>query len=159
MEMRDLLRDTMAHVPPARLLEDLSEADAIRRVPAAPHSITEIVAHLDFWQSWFLKRCAGKPEPMAASAALGWPAVPAGSWEAVRGRFLGGLEQAVALADQPGRLDQAITPAIELPELGSYVVRDALIHMATHNSHHLGQIVTLRQLMGLWPPRGGGWTW
>ena len=31
--------------------------------------------------------------------------------------------------------------------------------IAIHNSHHLGQIVTLRQLMGLWQPRGGGWTW
>ena len=70
-----------------------------------------------------------------------------------------GAKCALELAAEPGRLDQPITPAIELPELGNYVVRDALIHMATHNSHHLGQIVTLRQLMGLWPPRGGGWTW
>jgi len=28
-----------------------------------------------------------------------------------------------------------------------------------HNSHHLGQIITMRRLLGLWPPPGGTITW
>jgi hypothetical protein len=28
-----------------------------------------------------------------------------------------------------------------------------------HSSHHLGQIITIRQLLGLWPPPGGTLTW
>ena len=39
------------------------------------------------------------------------------------------------------------------------MTRDALVHVAHHNAYHLGQIVSLRQAMGLWPPAGGGWTW
>jgi hypothetical protein len=35
----------------------------------------------------------------------------------------------------------------------------ALVHVANHNAHHLGQIVLLRQLMGRWPPPSGSWTW
>ena len=36
---------------------------------------------------------------------------------------------------------------------------DALVHIAQHNSHHLGQVVSARQFLELWPPRAGGWTW
>jgi hypothetical protein len=28
-----------------------------------------------------------------------------------------------------------------------------------HSSHHLGQVVTIRQLLGLWPPPAGALTW
>ena len=31
--------------------------------------------------------------------------------------------------------------------------------IASHNSYHLGQIVLVRQLLGAWPPPGGGLTW
>ncbi len=69
------------------------------------------------------------------------------------------LERAVALGEQDGRLDDPIAPAIEFPPLAHYSIRDALVHMANHNSHHLGQVILLRQVMGLWPPPSGSWTW
>ena len=118
MQLRSLLVDTHAHMPPAQVLEDLSEQDAMRRISNLAHSIGDIVAHVEFWQSLLLKR--------------------------------GG---------QPDLLEETIYPALEFPPLASYTVRDALVHVANHNSHHLGQIITLRQLMGAWPPPGGGWTW
>jgi uncharacterized damage-inducible protein DinB len=31
--------------------------------------------------------------------------------------------------------------------------------MAAHNSHHLGQVVLLRQILGAWPPPSGSYTW
>jgi hypothetical protein len=34
-----------------------------------------------------------------------------------------------------------------------------LLSAALHNTHHLGQIITLRQLMGVWPPPSGTITW
>ena len=49
MDSHELLRDTTAYLPPARILEGLSPADAEERVGAAPHSIAVIVAHLAFW--------------------------------------------------------------------------------------------------------------
>ena len=42
-----------AHMPPARLLEGLTSADAARRIPGTPHTIVGLVAHLVFWQNWF----------------------------------------------------------------------------------------------------------
>ena len=59
----------------------------------------------------------------------------------------------------PTGADQLITPAIEFPPLAHYTVGTALVHIAQHNSHHLGQVILLRQLMALWPPPAGSWTW
>jgi len=52
-----------------------------------------------------------------------------------------------------------LTPAIEFPSLAHYSRRDVLVHVATHNAHHLGQVILLRQLLGVWPPPSGSWTW
>lgn len=159
MDIRHLLVETYTHMPPAQIVEDIAEADAMRTVSETVHSIAEILAHMEFWQDWFLKRCRGEASPMVQSAALGWPSVPDGDWQALRDRFLNGLNVAVQFAEDPVRLQQPLTPAIEFPPLASYTVGDALIHMAGHNSHHLGQIITLRQVMGSWPPGSGSFTW
>ncbi|HET7218354.1 MAG TPA: DinB family protein [Vicinamibacterales bacterium] len=157
--MRELLIDTLAYLSPVNALDGLGTEDAERRLDGANHSIAEIVAHLEFWQSWFCERCEGVAAPMVASARQGWPAVAPGSWPAVRGRFLEGLERAAALGDDATRLDAPIVPAIEFPPIAGYTVRDALVHVAQHNAHHLGQIILLRQLMHVWPPPSGSWTW
>jgi uncharacterized damage-inducible protein DinB len=52
-----------------------------------------------------------------------------------------------------------VTPPIEFPPLTHYTIADALTHVATHNAHHLGQVILLRQLAGTWPPPAGSWTW
>ena len=156
MNVRELLIETHAHIPPGHALEQLSAADAERRLPGAGHSIADIVAHMSFWQDWFCGRCDGVGNAMPAPAARGWPDVAPGSWPDVHARFTAGLERAAACAD---RGDDALTPAIEFPPLARYTVRDALVHIAQHNSHHLGQVILLRQLMALWPPPSGSWTW
>ena len=52
MDIRHFLVETHAHMPPAQILEDVSEADAMRRLSETIHSIAEIVAHMGFWQDW-----------------------------------------------------------------------------------------------------------
>lgn len=157
--LKELLRDTFAYIQPAAALEGLTDGQATRRVHDAPHSIAEVVAHLTFWQDWFLARCSGDPRPMIASAADGWPPVAEGEWPALNARFLAGLDAAVALAEDSVRLADPIDPPIEFPPMAEYTRHDALAHLAVHNAHHLGQIVTLRQLAGRWPPPAGPWTW
>lgn len=154
MTRAELLLSPIAYMPPPRILDGLSTEDAGRRLPGAPHTAAEILAHLVFWQSWFLNRCMGMPVPMVQAAADGWPAAAAADWPRLRGEFVTGLDRAVHLpADGP------IVPPIEFPPLAEYTVHDALTHLAVHNAHHLGQIVTLRQMMGAWPPPEGSWTW
>lgn len=154
MHLREFLTDTHAYMPPASALAGLEDEAANRRLPGTPHSVAEIVAHLNFWQNWFLKRCRGIDAPMAGAAAEGWPAVE--SWDVVRGQFLEGLTEAALLSEAA---DHPLEPAIEFPPMANYTVHQALAHIAVHNAHHLGQVVTLRQLMGQWPPPAGSWTW
>jgi uncharacterized damage-inducible protein DinB len=156
MQGRELLIDTYPHIPPVHAIAALTPEAAERRLPSTDHSIADLVAHMAFWQEWFLQRCQGVAEPIAAPASRGWPEVQPGSGPAVHDRFVSGLARIAALLD---RGDEVVTPAIEFPPLAHYTVRDAVVHVAQHNSHHVGQVVLLRQLMGLWPPPSGGWTW
>jgi uncharacterized damage-inducible protein DinB len=159
MTPHELLAAPIAYMPPARILDALSPAHAVGRVPGSPHSIVEIVAHLVFWQAWFLDRITGRPVPMPAGAVLGWPAAGEGEWNRLRDEFVNGLHRAVALAETPDERVRRVEPAIEFPPLAEYTVADALTHLAMHNAHHLGQVVTLRQMLGAWPPPEGSWTW
>ncbi len=159
MNVRELLIETLAHIPPAGTLEQLTPDAAERHVPGANHSIAEIVAHMNFWATWFCDRCEGRAAPMVTSAATGWPQVAPGTWPEVHRQFLSTLERAAALGTEPGRLAAPIAPPIEFPPLANLTVGDALVHMASHNAHHLGQVIILRQIMGLWPPPSGSYTW
>ena len=55
---------------------------------------------------------------------------------------------------------ELLTEPVEyLAPLAHYSRRDVFVHVATHNAHHLGQVILLRQLAGKWPPPSGSWTW
>jgi uncharacterized damage-inducible protein DinB len=153
-----MLVDTHAYLPPAATLAGITPEDATRRVNGLPHSIGELVAHIAYWQDWFIVRCEGHAEPMASSAALGWPAVAPEDWPAVHERFVTGLERLADIASQQAP-DTLVRPAIESPLLAQYSLRDVCEHIAQHNAHHLGQVIVLRQLLGLWPPPSGSYTW
>jgi uncharacterized damage-inducible protein DinB len=159
MHLKSLLRGAHAYLSPTAALGGLSAADAASRPANVPHSITEIVAHMAFWQEWFLDRCDGKVVPSPTSAALGWPEVDEENWDAVRERFDAGFTRALTLAEDRERLGQPIAPPIEMKHLATYTVGDVLTHVALHNAHHVGQVITIRQLLGSWPPPAGSWTW
>jgi uncharacterized damage-inducible protein DinB len=144
---------------PAAILNGLSSAEAATHVPRASHSIVEIVAHMEFWQSWFLQRCDGAGIPPPATASLGWPPAGAADWEPLRDRLLSGLERASALGADRTTAARRIAPAIEFPPLANYTVAEAVTHIGIHNAHHLGQIIVLRQMLGVWPPPDGSYTW
>jgi uncharacterized damage-inducible protein DinB len=158
MDPRPLLTDTIAFLSPRPALEGLTPELADRRVPGAPHSIAEIVAHLAFWQEWFCRRCEGTGDPMPQQAALGWPRPDPGGWEALRRRFLDGADRLARIAEA-GDPQRRVDPPLEFPPLANYTVEEVVVHVATHNAHHLGQVVLLRQMLGAWPPPSGSYTW
>ena len=157
MNLREFLSSPITHLAPAKALDGLDATAAEGHLPGAPHSIAEIVAHMAFWQDWFYARCTGNSVPIVASAAAGWPAVTHDSWPAIRSQFGERLEQLASLSD--GDLSKRVEPPIAFPPLANYTIGEALVHVATHNAHHLGQVILLRQLQGTWPPPAGSWTW
>jgi len=132
MHIRELLIDTTTHVPPSRAIENVSADEAMRRFSVG--------------------------ESIPQKAAEGWPEVHRDTWPALRSRFIDDLERFVKMAETSD-LDQRIVPALEVQPLAHMTKRDAVIHVANHNAHHLGQIIILRQIMGRWPRPSGGLTW
>lgn len=156
MTTPDLLVSPIEYLAPEKLLDGLTGEQAAARIGGAPHSIVEILAHLDFWQRWFVDRCEGRATRPPAHAAEGWPAVGAADWSRVHESFLAGLARLASLQPPASR---RVEPAIEFPAMATYTIEHAIVHVALHNAHHLGQVVTLRQLQGTWPPPAGSWTW
>ena len=159
MHLHSLLRGAHSFLAPTATLAGLPPDLASLKPVDSPHSVAEIVAHMAFWQQWFLDRCDGLPIPPPAHARLGWPTVQSGEWSDVLARFDAGFERALTLADDESRRAVPLSPPIEFDALASYTVGDALVHIALHNAHHLGQITTLRQQLGAWPPPAGSYTW
>ncbi|MGH9201247.1 MAG: DinB family protein, partial [Vicinamibacterales bacterium] len=142
MHLHSILRGAHAYLSPLDSFVGLSLNQADERSSHSGHSIAEIVAHMAFWQDWFLDRCDGIATPIPVPAALGWPTVPEGAWDAVLARFESGFKRALALSDDDVRSVKRVSPAIEFEHLANYTAADALIHVALHNAHHTGQVIT-----------------
>ena len=156
--LRKLYAGSGAFTPPARTLAGITSEQAAARPAGAPHSIAEIVAHMHFWQEWALGAAAGDAPPIPEHAELGWPSDL--EWEALRDAYLAGVSRAegVALDDEAMARRLAFEGA-EALGWHRYTAGFMLADIGMHNAHHLGQVVLLRQLLGAWPPGGGGVTW
>lgn len=145
--------------PPDKTLHDLSAEDANFRLPASPHTIAEIIAHLNYWQTWTLNVVQGEPRLLPEHAADGWPAPQ--DWTALKQNFLTGLQTAFDLCEDEALLTRAFSPDVSIgASFDKHTVGSALSEViALHNAYHLGQVVLLRRMMNDWPPEGAGVTW
>ncbi|HXW56727.1 MAG TPA: DinB family protein [Candidatus Cybelea sp.] len=159
----ELLEGRGAHADPLASIEDLAVEQASRKPGGFEHSIFEIVAHLNYWMAYDLKRIRGARDPYPAHAAESWPSAgPIGEvrWEGEVRRFreLLGEFRAACRSDSEGWVSEA--PATHESHQRNASTVGALIFQAiAHNSYHLGQIVDLRRSLGRWPPSKGGDTW
>lgn len=145
---------------PEVVLSGLTPDQAVAKPPGAPHSIAEIVGHMCYWQHCFnqiaLAGFTGFPE----HAEAGWPPCTAGEWPALHSRFLAVIRESQEIATSAPDLEAKMLPdGVEIPFLDRDTRGSGLLHGAVHSAHHLGQVVVLRQIMGLWPPAAGPMTW
>ena len=116
------------------------------RPDVAPHSIYEELWHMVFWQNLLLEWVEGKAVAMPSEGA-DWPklSAPSDLREArdLLRTFFEGINKATTLAASEG---------IDAVVLEKYTVRSLLETILSHNSYHLGRIVLLRQLIGIWGP-------
>jgi uncharacterized damage-inducible protein DinB len=143
-----------AHVRVAAACEGLAWKQAGLRPDGAPHSIFQIVNHMVYWQDFSLRWLAGDKPPSPRHAAQSWPgkAKPSGAedWDRTLEQLRRGLAE----------LDRWAAEEEPFSDRGSGKTTLEILQMiATHNSYHVGQVATLRQLLEAWPPPGGGATW
>jgi uncharacterized damage-inducible protein DinB len=161
---RDLLLSLLAGESdfrgPAAVLDGLTAEQAAAKPHGLPHSIAEIVAHMCHWQEWFNESAIAGFTHMDEHAADGWPAAPPNAWVTVRTRYLNAIEEAKRIVTESDSLnDPLLPPGVKIPTLAKESRASGILRAAAHSAHHLGQVITLRQLMGLWPPAAGSMTW
>jgi hypothetical protein len=158
--LTSVLNGDGVHLGPAAVLDGLSNEQAREAPHNLPHSIAEIVAHLCYWQEWANGCATAGFSGIAEHSVDGWPAVPRDGWDAVRTRYLRAIEEAKRIAEESDALaDPLLPPGVPIPALAKESRGSCILTAAVHNSHHLGQIITIRQLLGLWPPPAGTITW
>lgn len=146
-----LFRGGQAFVGVEAALSGLDAGTAVRRPPQLPHSVAELVAHVNWWNRWMLDVIeGGQAMPYPKSAADTWPQVTEGDWARVRGEFY----ELLARVDT-----HTARPDLANPVNHEETIGELLADFALHTAHHFGQVVTVRQALGAWPPPGGGDTW
>src|ERR1700719_4718359 len=61
--LRELVHGKGAHVDPVDCVEDIPAELATRTVPDYPHSIWQIVEHMNYWMDYDLSKIAGENRP------------------------------------------------------------------------------------------------
>jgi uncharacterized damage-inducible protein DinB len=160
----ELLYGKSAHANPLACVEDISLELAGRRADNFPHSIWQLVGHLNYWMDYELKRIRGEMPAYPAHAAESWPAhsAPAdeGEWKSAVFHFGELLAQLTALAESAPKVLARDVPATH-PDHAKHSssLLAVLWQTLVHNSYHVGQIAMLRRAFGAWPPKGGGDSW
>jgi len=159
----ELLYGKRAHANPVACVEDLTADLAERRVENLPHSVYQIVWHMNFWMDYELRRIRGDKPRYPDHASESWPA-PAppeeAAWKKEVARFadLIGVLAAMAQGDS-NALSREIPATHSTQEAATSTVLAILWQTLAHNSYHVGQIALLRRALDVWPPRGGGDSW
>jgi uncharacterized damage-inducible protein DinB len=167
--LRELVYGKGAHVDPVACVEDISSELAARTVAGYPHSIWQIVMHMNYWMDYDLGKIAGENRLYPDKAIESWPAHPspaAGSrpvedqWQATILRFADLLTQLARLAESDAAALERKVQSVGSPQSPrESTVHAMLWQIVAHNSYHAGQIALLRRQFGAWPPQRGGDTW
>jgi uncharacterized damage-inducible protein DinB len=159
--LRELLRGKGAHADPIACVEDLSAELAARHVAAFPHSIGQLVFHMNYWMEYELRRIRGERPAYPEHNSESFPPAPAPGdaqeWDRLRTQMGKLLAELGELAKSPAHeLQREIESAHDGDKKLAGTLEAVLWQMVSHNSYHLGQIAMVRQALGAWPPRGGG---
>lgn len=160
----ELLYGKYAHANPVACIEDVSFELAGRRTDNIPHSIWQLVSHINYWMDYELKRIRREQPAYPAHAAESWPTevAPASEseWNRTVTRFKELLAQLAALAESTPEVLARDVPATH-PDHAKHSssLLAVLWQTLVHNSYHVGQIAMLRRALGAWPPSAGGDSW
>lgn len=159
----ELIEGRGAHADPVACVEDLPADAACRKPPGFEHSVAELIAHINYWMDYDMKRMRGTPDPYPEHAVESWPEFAKLSnveWKKTVERFRELLRQLESVCRSGAEAwTKPAPPAHPSHERNISTIAGMIFQLIAHNSYHVGQIVDVRRAMGAWPPRGGGDTW
>lgn len=160
----ELLYGKGAHANSIACVQGITAEMASRQLAGFPHSISQLVFHLNYWIEYDLKRIRGEQPPYPLHADESWPESPKVvddvTWQHETARFTALLGDVAAVAASGmEKLGLQVDAMHSAHEQQSSSVLAVLWQTVVHNSYHLGQIALLRRSLGVWPPPGGGDSW
>jgi hypothetical protein len=147
----ELLDGGHAHAPFDKIIADFPPRLRGERPSGLPHSAWMLLEHLRFTQ-WDILDFSCNPKYVAAKWPDDyWPKNPsppnAAAWDKGIKSVQDDLNAMKKLVSDPKTDLFAKIPWGD----GQTILREALL-IADHNSHHLGQLVDVRRLLGIWKP-------
>lgn len=162
--LTELLRGKGAHADPLACVEDISAELASRPLAGFPHSIGQLVFHMNYWMGYELRRIRGErpvyPEHSSESFPVAGTPRDSDEWDRLTKDLARLLAEFGRLAESPrAELDRQIESVYEGDKNVAGTMEAVLWQMVAHNSYHAGQIAMIRRALGAWPPRRGGDSW
>jgi len=162
--LTELLRGKGAHADPLACVEDISAELAARQVAGFPHSVGQLVFHINYWMEYELRRIRGEGPAYPEHSSESFPAVPSPAdereWDRLRTRMKELLGEFATLAkSSPQELQREIESVHAGDKNIAGTLEAVIMQMVAHTSYHVGQIAMVRRALGAWPPRGGGDSW
>src|SRR5690349_10581202 len=150
--LTELLHGKGAHVDPIACVEDLPTDLAERRIDGFPHSVADLVFHMNYWMNYELKRIRGQKPKYPDHNAESFPSTPQ-NWEQLKRDLSWFLSEFAKLAQSP---EEELRREVESIHAGdkqqANTVGSLLWQMVAHNSYHTGQIAMIRRTLNAWPP-------
>src|SRR6267378_850631 len=101
----ELLYGVGAHANPVACVDDVSAELAGKTIDGFPHSVWQLVSHMNYWMDYEIKRIAGQAPPYPEHASLSWPteAAPPSEkhWSDAKLVFSALLQKVSSLAQSP----------------------------------------------------------
>jgi hypothetical protein len=145
-----LLRGGGAHLDFEAAIADLPPKLRGGKPAGLPHTPWRLLEHMRICQ-WDILEFSRNPKHVSPQFPVGyWPAGDAPPDDAAWDRSVESFR-----ADLKAMQDLVADPATDLFARiphgdGQTILREALL-VADHNAYHLGQLVTVRRLLGAWP--------
>ena len=146
----ELLQGGHAHLTSRAAIADMPVEKQGPKPPGLPHTPWRLLEHMRIAQ-WDILRFSIDPHHVSPEFPAGyWPegdAPPdATAWDRSVEAFRADLKAMMDLVSDPKTDLFAPIPHGQ----GQTILREALL-VADHNAYHLGQLVTVRRLLGAWP--------
>jgi uncharacterized damage-inducible protein DinB len=160
----ELLYGQGAHANTLACVEDVPFDLVGRRIDSFPHSIWQLVWHMNYWTVHDLKRVRRENPPYPAHASESWPANAAPpseeEWRKEVAQFRNLLvELSTLAASSPDVLAEEVPATHPTHTQRSSSLEAVLWQILVHNSYHIGQVAVLRRAFNAWPPKAGADTW
>jgi uncharacterized damage-inducible protein DinB len=123
-----------------------------RRPAGAPHSAWELVEHIRLAQADILDFCVNAKYKEQRWPDDYWPSSRAPKSEAAWKKSLAQFRRD-RRALQRLAADETLDLAAAIPHGSGQTCLRELLLVADHTAHHVGQLVLVRQLLGIWKPK------